>query len=220
MLKIENSYISGLEPAIRGMRNPMNSWDKSDSSYKMLDNTEHPYPIIFKIGEEDLKLAKKLVSSGTDHRKFMRMIVAYMDITAPLYWWKEFDTYKVGTVANSCSTMHKLTDKPFELHDFSWEHLSGEYLENLEKTIELLNYAREAYKHCKDTSKKTYWWQMIQLLPTSYEQKRTVMLSYEVLANIYPARLQHKLDEWHTFCNYIRENLPYSELFTQYEENK
>ena len=232
MLEISNVEVDGFEPAIRGMRNPMNSWDKSDSIklysevYGEPDLTE-PY---IEVGDNDLKLMKRLRNAGTDHRKYLRMITVYCDITAPLYWWKEFDTYKVGTVANSCSTMHKIQAKKFTIDDFSHEHLI-ETLKNdcevgvywgsdadtaldpkdvLETTIASLNACREAYLKTKD---KTYWWQMIQLLPSSYNQKRTVMMNYEVLANIYKSRKNHKLDEWHAFCDWI-EMLPYSELIT------
>ena len=303
MLKIENTEVLGWEHAIRGMRNPMNSWEKSDSFIPCYQKTEchkcevnqkcayyfedgNPYKKDDFIGPNDYTLMMNLRNAGTDHRKFMRMITVYVDITAPLYWWKEFDTYKVGTVANSCSTMHKIADKEFTLDDFSCEHLisepydidnedpiDGEFeddglvlVANSEngwlghcyhtasgdrcveylapKTlldryiISALNTCREAYLKTKrdlylerekalnmntsepmvDVEKlkekqKQYWWQMIQLLPTSYNQKRTVMLNYEVLANIYKSRRNHKLDEWHTFCDWIEE-LPYSELIT------
>lgn len=240
MIKIENIEVLGWEHAIRGMRNPMNSWDKSDSNYTIVDVNEiedSPYIYIdpdedvsLVIGPNDQKLMKRLRNAGTDHRKFMRMIVVYLDITAPLYWWKEFDTYKVGTVANSCSTMHKIHAKEFTLDDFSCEHLmSDDYQESpdtpltgwddashmiapkegIEIIIELLNASRDLYLQTKD---KQYWWQMIQLLPSSYNQKRTVELNYEVLANMY-TRKKHKLDEWHVFCDWI-EGLPYSELIT------
>ena len=265
MIKLENTEVVGWEAAIRGMRNPMNSWDKSDSihiSFNMCDDEKelrlakmcHYIAPIIKENDHDLMM--KLRNAGTDHRKFMRMIVVYVDITAPLYWWKEFDTYKVGTVANSCSTMHKIYEKVLTLEDFSCEHLisepydidnedpiDGEFeddglvlVANSEngwlghcyhtasgdrcveylapKTlldryiISALNASREAYLKTKD---KKYWWQMIQLLPSSYNQKRTVMLNYEVLANIYKSRKNHKLDEWVDFCKWI-EGLPYSEL--------
>ena len=211
MLKIENAEVMGWEAAIRGMRNPLNSWDKSDSVFDW-DK--------WCMGDNDLKLMKNLAKAGTDHRKFMRMITVYLDITAPLYWWKEFDTYKVGTVANSCSTMHKIANKEFTLEDFSCEHLIVASLNSLKRTIEDLNSCREAYlsDEIKDPEwKKEIWWQMIQLLPSSYNQRRTVMLNYEVLANIYKSRRHHKLDEWHTFCDWI-ERLPYAELITG-EEN-
>ena len=216
MIKIEKVEVVGWEHAIRGMRNPKNSWDKSDSEFIPWDNTD------FKIGNNDLDLMKRLVKSGTDHRKFMRMITVYLDITAPLYWWKEFDTYKVGTVANSCSTMHKIADKEFTLDDFSNDNLILWDVDNnvhipmgcLQDTINVLNACREKYLETKD---KMYWWQMIQLLPTSYNQKRTVMLNYEVLANMYKSRKAHKLDEWRTLCEWI-ETLPYSELIIGKEE--
>ena len=235
MLKIENWEVLGWEHAIRGMRNPMNSWGKSDSifiedgEYHDICGNSGPSDIQFsepEIGENDYSLMKNLRNAGTDHRKFMRMITVYLDITGPLYWWKEFDTYKVGTVANSCSTMHKIHVKEFTLEDFSFEKLivtiDGNWdiaagpecrstpLDILEDTINALNIYREKFLETKD---KKYWWQMIQLLPTSYNQKRTVMLNYEVLANIYKSRRNHKLDEWHTFCDWIEE-LPYSELIT------
>ena len=211
MIKIENTEVVGWEAAIRGMRNPLNSWGKSDS-VKCYVNANCPG--ICKnnmsgicIGSNDLYLMKRLRNAGTDHRKFMRMITVYVDITAPLYWWKEFDTYKVGTVANSCSTMHKIHAKEFTLDDFSHEHLYLP-LQDLRPTIDLLNTYRERYLETKD---KSDWWQLIQLLPSSYNQRRTVMLNYEVLANIYKSRRNHKLDEWHVFCEWI-ENLPYSEF--------
>lgn len=236
MLKIENAEFVGWEHAIRGMRNPMNSWAKSDSEFITSDGDHHDISgnsgpwyggdgwSENLIGPEDQKLMTKLAKAGTDHRKFMRMITVYLDITAPLYWWKEFDTYKVGTVANSCSTMHKIAEKEFTMDDFSHEHLVDEenvsYASNalcmpyfksaLEAVIMLLNTARTMYL---ETKEKTYWWQMIQLLPSSYNQKRTVMLNYEVLANIYKSRRNHKLDEWHTLCDWI-ETLPLSEIIT------
>lgn len=241
MLKIENTEVLGWEHAIRGMRNPMNSWEKSDSGYCQRDllrdcatcvHKSTDYPVCysgFDIGPNDYALMKNLCNAGTDHRKFMRMITVYLDITAPLYWWKEFDTYKVGTVANSCSTMHKIAAKEFTLEDFSCEHLMDNcgleieftneggctdqalcgFDDILHITIDSLNFAREQYL---TTGEKCYWWQMIQLLPSSYNQKRTVMLNYEVLANIYKSRRNHKLDEWHTFCDWIEKDLPYSEL--------
>lgn len=225
MIKIEKTEVVGWEHVIRGMRNPMNSWDQSDSKYVCGDKRctsmdgcdvccEIPY---FKVGEKDADLMMQLRNAGTDHRKFMRMIVVYMDITAPLYWWKEFDTYKIGTVANSCSTMHKIHDKEFTFEDFSCEHLLIDFdldwgdvvsIRNLEATIYALNLYRDRYLDTKD---KKYWWQMIQLLPSAYNQKRTVMLNYEVLTNMYHNRKNHKLDEWHNFCEWI-ETLPYKEL--------
>lgn len=253
MLKIENTEVIGWEHAIRGMRNPKNSWVKSDSGVCATHGPAHCADCVYTdchaddveigtkyiLGPNDLNLMTTLRNAGTDHRKFMRMITVYLDITAPLYWWKEFDTYKVGTVANSCSTMHKIADKEFTLADFSCEHLDREpYHRNwiksvivdeditsphkvwmtpfdvLRCTIEMLNAYRENYLETKD---KQDWWQMIQLLPSSYNQRRTVMLNYEVLANIYKSRRNHKLDEWHTFCDWI-ESLPYSELITGKEE--
>ena len=229
MIKIENTEVLGWEAAIRGMRNPMNSWNKSDSAVVL--------HAAVSVGNNDLDLMKRLRNAGTDHRKFMRMITVYVDLTAPLYWWKEFDTYKVGTVANSCSTMHKIHSKEFTLDDFSTEHLLNIWdsgaafvydcpvreaneveegkcylasLELLKLTIDVLNVYR--YRFIK-TNNKTHWWQMIQLLPASYNQKRTVMLNYEVLANMYHSRKNHKLDEWHELCRWI-EGLPYSELIT------
>ena len=196
------------------MRNPLESWEKSDSRYHNdpVYDKEHPQFIhdnpIFNVGPNDLSLMMKLRKAGTDHRKFMRMIVVYVDILAPLYWWKEFDTYKVGSVANSCSTMHCIHKKEFTLDDFSTEHLLGDSKDILCSTISTMNFYRNEYLSTKD---KKYWWQMIQLLPTSYNQKRTVMLNYEVLANIYKSRKDHKLDEWYDFCDWIKE-LPYSEL--------
>ena len=202
MLKIENFEVYGISRSVYSARNAFNSWNKSDSDL----STDS-------LGNADLDLAIRLRNAGTDHRKFMRMITVYLDITAPLYWWKEFDTYKVGTVANSCSTMHKIADKEFTLEDFSCEHLENSWLAHLKETIRLLNEARDAYNWCNTDAKKEWWWQMIQLLPSSYNQKRTVMLNYEVLANMYKSRRNHKLDEWHTFCEWI-ESLPYSELIT------
>ena len=202
MLKIENFEVYGISRSVYSARNAFNSWNKSDSDL----STDS-------LGNADLDLAIRLRNAGTDHRKFMRMIIVYLDITAPLYYWKEFDTYKVGTVANSCSTMHKIADKEFTLEDFSCEHLENSWLAHLKETIRLLNDARDAYNWCNTDAKKEWWWQMIQLLPSSYNQKRTVMLNYEVLANMYKSRRNHKLDEWHTFCDWI-EKLPYSELIT------
>ena len=258
MLKLENTEVVGWEPAIRGMRNPMNSWEKSDSHYecheydKLSDDDKNVYLIDGYVpGPNDYQLMTQLRNAGTDHRKFMRMITVYVDITAPLYWWKEFDTYKVGTVANSCSTMHKIADKEFTLEDFSIEHLFDENsLPPYEERIDIerceplaaidvngqrcyytpknfmnmmcnvLNHFRELYIICPNElvpEKKAYWWQMIQLLPSSYNQRRTVMLNYEVLANIYKSRKNHKLDEWHTFCDWI-ETLPYNEFITGRKE--
>lgn len=202
MIKIENIEVFGWEAAIRGMRNPMNSWDKSDSFEFPPDEDG-----ILWIGSNDLKLMQSLIRAGTDHSKFMRMIDVTMDITAPLYWWKEFDTYKVGTVANSCSTMHKIHSKEFTLEDFSHEYLftDDESLPFLNHLISGLNFYRNKYIETKD---KKYWWKIIQLLPSSYNQKRTIQLNYQVLRNIYFSRRNHKLDEWHDFCSIIEE-LPY-----------
>ena len=232
MIKIENTEIVGWEAAIRGMRNPLNSWEKSDSKwYSIGIPTNNPAAINDKylsqkycIGDNDLDLMKRLRNAGTDHRKFMRMITVYVDITAPLYWWKEFDTYKVGTVANSCSTMHKIHAKEFTLEDFSCEHLFdtpesefNDSMDVLKEVVDILNLYRGRF--VKNPHRKDYWWQLIQLLPSSYNQRRTVMLNYEVLANIYKSRRNHKLDEWHVFCEWI-ENLPYAELITdKVEEN-
>lgn len=241
MIKFEHTEVIGWRAAIRGMRNPLNSWEKSDSANICLlrqdgcpNCVNHMCDPI--IGYNDMDLMKRLRNAGTDHRKFMRMLVVYVDITAPLYWWKEFDTYKVGTVANSCSTMHTIHKKEFDISDFSGDHLINDwydldycdcvitsepdsngqgpayYLDPsslLEIIVDMLNKARELYLKTKD---KRYWWQMIQLLPSSYNQKRTVMLNYEVLANIYKSRKDHKLDEWHEFCDWIKKELPYSDL--------
>ena len=255
MIKFENTEVLGWEAAIRGMRNPMNSWEKSDSGYGCYCFNDKAYyckscSIVgptrdecddlceYILGPNDYELASKLTKAGTDHRKFMRMITVYLDITAPLYWWKEFDTYRVGVEKNSCSTMHKIAEKEFTLEDFSCEHLNDEpyhreWIESamvdeditsphkvwatpfdiLRYTIEMLNAYRLQYL---ETKNKNDWWQMIQLLPSSYNQKRTVMLNYEVLANIYKSRKNHKLDEWVDFCKWI-ETLPYSELITGQE---
>ena len=223
MIKMENVEVVGWEHAIRGMRNPKNSWDKSDTvmSIELRKGDKHG-GVYADIGENDHKLMTALRNAGTDHRKFMRMITVYLDITAPLYWWKEFDTYKVGTVANSCSTMHKIHAKEFTMNDFSNDHLILWDVDNnvhipmgcLQDTINVLNACREKYLETKD---KMYWWQMIQLLPTSYNQKRTVMLNYEVLANMYKSRKHHKLDEWRNFCEWVKQ-LPYSELIIGREE--
>lgn len=239
MITISNTEVVGWEHAIRGMRNPLNSWNKSDSQQKYEYVGSDPFSetecIVaqkdYEIGPNDLDLMKRLRNAGTDHRKYMRMIVVYCDILAPLYWFKEFDTYKVGTVANSCSTMHKIHAKEFTLDDFSHEHMNVWSLDNLKKTIERLNRFRNMYlcggytydeneQYVEFKPKDKYiWWQMIQLLPSSYNQKRTVMLNYEVLANMYKSRRDHKLDEWHTLCDWIRE-LPYSELITgEYDDH-
>ena len=255
MLKIENAEVIGWEHAIRGMRNPKNSWEKSDSliidcdgecsscdAYELGSDDYCTLPLgeNIVIGPNDRKLMTQLAKAGTDHRTFMRMITVYLDITAPLYWWKEFDTYKVGTVANSCSTMHKIAEKEFDVNDFSHEHIEeldgDEYSMSYDwllRTVDILNYYRKKYNTASEKLKrditnaerkhvlaqqKLFWWQMIQLLPSSYNQKRTVMLNYEVLANIYKSRRNHKLDEWHTLCDWI-ETLPYSELITGKEES-
>ena len=232
MLKTENAEVIGWEHAIRGMRNPKNSWEKTDS-YPAVDcgkcgkieredickkeDRDCTGFECFEVGPNDLKLMTTLRNAGTDHRKFMRMITVYLDITAPLYWWKEFDTYKVGTVANSCSTMHKIAAKEFTLEDFSHEHLQEDSVAVLETVIHTLNVHRDWFNNKVLDDPKIDWWQMIQLLPSSYNQKRTVMLNYEVLANIYKSRRHHKLDEWHTLCDWI-EGLPCSELITGKEE--
>ena len=199
MIDISNPYVYGWEAAIRGMRNPMNSWEKSDS---WIDGE------IGYVGNNDLNLMEKLAKAGDDHGKFLRMITVTCDIVAPLYWWKEFDTYKVGTVANSCSTMHKIHDKDFTLDDFSHEHMESDSLELLKEIIHTLNVYREAYINHVYDDPKIPWWQMIQLLPSSYNQKRTVQMNYQVLKHIYKAREGHKLDEWNGFRSWCR-TLPY-----------
>lgn len=222
MIKIEKVDVYGWESAIRGMRNPMNSWGKIDSGYcddfkcgecpcdNDWNTDEYCYGGVFMIGQNDWKLMKTLSNAGNDHGKFLRMINVSLDITAPLYWWKEFDTYKVGTVANSCSTMHKIQAKEFTLYDFSHERLDERSIQFLTLIINRLNEVRETYLSSKE---KRFWWQMIQLLPSSYNQKRTVQLNYAVLKNIYHSRKAHKLDEWLEFCDWIK-SLPYSELIT------
>ena len=237
MIKIENVEVMGWEAAIRGMRNPMNSWEKSDSGtcgyphhigcancpdHKICN---HPFRNdgVFKLGKADYELVMKLVKAGTDHRKFMRMITVYADITAPLYWWAEYDTYKVGTVRNSCSKMHKLLSKPFEMNDFSFDKLPGykNYAENTDifkevarPIVDILNELRDSYLSCdNEDNKRQIWYAILQLLPESYNQRSTIMLNYEVLANIYKSRKNHKLDEWREFCGWIKA-LPYSELIT------
>lgn len=239
MLKIEKTDIHGWEAAIRGMRNSFNSWDKSDSRWCCGDKKccvmdgcdlccDVPH---FCVGGDDLALMKKLSKAGPSHAKYRRFITVTMDVTGPLYWWKEMDTYKVGTVGNSCSTMHKIADKEFELEDFSHEHLNKYSMQGLEYTVEDLNYWRNIYLKGGTspignvyTEIKTYepkdkevWWQMIQLLPSSYNQKRTLLVNYEVLANIYHQRKGHKLDEWQTFCEWIK-GLPMSEIITGEEK--
>ena len=234
MIRIENTEVYGWETAIRGMRNPMNSWDKSNSSFI---NTG--YITEYSIGENDIRLMKSLVSAGTDHSKFMRMITVTCDIIAPMYWWKEFDTYKVGTVRNSCSTMHKIHEKEFTIDDFSHEHLTKLGISMLADTINTLNMYRTCYVHGRKFDDPRYgmsaderifyfdledkkeikpndkriWWQIIQLLPSSYNQRSTVQLNYQVLRSMYHSRKNHKLDEWQTFCEWIK-SLPYSELIT------
>ena len=202
MIKIENIDVYGFEAAIRGARNPMNSWDRMDSYYEFGR---------FQIGEDDYDLLRRLTIAGPEHRKWNRMVTVTMDITAPLYFLKEWDTYKIGTVANSCSTMHKIQAKEFTLDNFSYDHLMPLAKSHLEQTIKVLNEYREEYLRSKN---KRYWWQMIQLLPSSYNQKRTVHLNYEVLGTIYHQRRHHKLDEWHVFCDTIKA-LPYSEFITR-----
>lgn len=239
MLKVENIKTYGWEAAIRGMRNPMNSWEKSDSQWvetiNMFDEDGDPelIPSHYVIGESDCDLMRRLAKGGPVHAKFRRMLTITMDITAPLYWWKEFDTYKVGTVANSCSTMHKIHAKEFEIDDFSHDHLCDTLLQALEETIGLLNFYRSVFISFDEKSsdpkwlksyvydyglktKKDIWWQMIQLLPSSYNQKRTIQLNYEVAHNIYISRKDHKLDEWHVLCDALKE-LPMSELITMDE---
>ena len=225
MIKLEHVVLASPEQMkfiIEGMRNPMNSWGKSDSEYETAG-----YDIVgFDLGENDRSLMQRLANAGTDHRKFMRMSPVYVRITAPLYWWKEFDTYKVGTVANSCSTMHKIQAKEFTMDDFSCEHIHiRQSTDVLKETIDALNVFRDVYlnggilsyengnQRCYEKNDKEIWWQMIQLLPSSYNQIRNVMMNYEVLANIYKSRKDHKLDEWRSFCEWI-EDLPYSELIT------
>lgn len=243
MIKIENTEVVGWEHAIRGMRNPKNSWKRSDSAWTINDSedTDEQYgdigPVLckdpflthihYELGENDGDLMMRLANGGPVHAKYRRMITVYLDITAPLYWWKEFDTYKVGTVTNSCSTMHTIADKEFTLEDFSTEHLEEASIRSLNSTILLMNYWRSVYVNggmvdglteddfpiVWDKHDKRAWWQMIQLLPSSYNQKRTIMLNYEVLNNMYHSRKDHKLDEWREFCKWI-EGLPYSEIIT------
>ena len=246
MIKIENTDVYGFETAIRGMRNPMNSWEKSDSGYcegrsARCDNCpiepDEYAPChaalsnagkLYVVGEKDFTLMKQLVKAGSDHSKFMRMITVTCDITAPMYWWKEMDTYKVGTVRNSCSTMHTIHKKEFELDDFSHEHLIEDSRLHMLDTIEILNSCRDAYINYEQyqsehvfiqeiSSKKDLWWQIIQLLPSSYNQRATWQANYAVLRNIYHARKNHKLDEWHDFCSWV-ESLPCSELITYSKE--
>lgn len=255
MIKIEKVQVCGFEPSIRGMRNPKNSWDRSDSFKTVCQEIQEDDGCFMSyettdVGPNDLKLMNQLAAGGPVHAKYRRMTVVWLDIVAPLYWWKEFDTYKVGTVANSCSTMHKIHEKEFTMDDFSCEHLMGlddydiyyhsnepiayDYKTMLSHTIEVLNFARRMYlyydkklKSCTNPyempslrdERKRWWWQMIQTLPSSYNQRRTIKLSYEVLANIYKWRKNHKLDEWREFCKWI-ETLPYSEVITKKETNE
>lgn len=214
MIKIENVDVYGWEAAIRGARNPMNSWDKSDSL--ICEEWRNNEPILHstKLGPNDYRLLRNLANAGPDHGKFLRMITVSLDITAPLYWWKEADTYKVGTVANSCSTMHKIHAKEFTLDDFSHEHMSCDAIRILEEIIAFLNQRRCDFL---ESGRKIYWWDMIQLLPSSYNQRRTVLLNYQVLKSMYHARKNHKLDEWRIFSEFIR-SLPYSELITGGDE--
>ena len=223
MLKIENTEVVGFEAASRGMRNPMNSWDRGDTEFHggvvRFDTCNERWEdngYTMSLGSNDLDLMTRLRNAGTDHRKFMRMIVVYLDITAPLYWWKEFDTYKVGTTANSTSTMHRIHSKDFSRDDFSTDHMTEGALGALDNMISFLEESRIKFTETKD---KKYWYDIIQLLPSSYNQMRTVTLNYENLINMYYARRSHKLDEWHTFCDWIR-SLPYaSELILIKEEN-
>lgn len=228
MLKIENTETYGWEASIRGLRNPMNSWEKSDSEclFHMVSNYAEDDPMAkeycryidefglnLKLGESDHNLMMRM-NHSPEESKYRRMITVTMDVIAPLYWWKEFDTYKVGTVCNSCSTMHKIHAKEFTLDDFSHEHMNADCLRLMDAMVNFLNDYRNLYLETKD---KSYWWQMIQLLPTSYNQRRTIQLNYEVLSQIYRQRKNHKLDEWHTFCDWIK-SLPYSELITGSEK--
>ena len=211
MLKIEKTEVVGWEHAIRGCRNPLNSWAKSDSAL-VFDDQQDEWK--YQIGENDIGLMKRLAANGPVHAKYRRMIVVYADVTAPLYWWKEADTYKGGTVANSCSTMHKIHSRDLTIDDFSIDGMDEESLQHLLGTIKLLNKKRKAFVATQD---KTAWRSMIQLLPTNYNQKRTMMMNYEVLVGIYKWRKDHKLSEWHTFCDWIK-SLPYSELITGEEK--
>ena len=224
MLKIENTEVLGWEHAIRGMRNPMNSWEKSDSSWRYVAPAQRESHILasyfddseFWIGPNDADLMSRLRNAGTDHRKFMRMITVYVDLTAPLYWWKEYDTYKVATVANSTSTMHKIHSKPFSIDDFSHDHMTPETLEFMNQMVEYLEKVRNRYL---ETKSKDDWYDMIQLLPSSYNQMRTCTMNYESLINMYFARRNHKLAEWHTFCDWIM-TLPYAKELIAAEEDE
>lgn len=229
MIKLENVVLASPEQmnfVVEGMRNPMNSWGKSDS-HDCKQNSSFCMEcecnkIGYRLGENDISLMQRLSNAGTEHRKYMRMMPVYVRITAPLYWWKEFDTYKVGTVANSCSTMHKIAEKGFTLGDFSIEHLNDDRsaeLSNVEWLEHLIHHLNRDRLRFIETKDKQYWWQMIQILPSSYNQTRNVMLNYEVLANIYRQRKNHKLDEWREVCEWIKE-LPYSELITGEEDKK
>ena len=218
MIKIENIEIVGWEPAIRGARNPMNSWDKSDSYWTHIENPETLNTARFQyfVGENDLKLLRNLANAGPDHGKFLRMIQVYCDITAPLYWYKEMDTYRMGVEKNSCSTMHKIHSKPFEMADFSHKHLNLVGVNMLKVIVDTLEANRRLFLDSKD---KKFWWQLIQLLPSSYNQRRTYMISYAALRSMYHARKNHKLDEWREFCQWV-ESLPYAaELITNQEAN-
>ena len=221
MIKVSNLDVWGFEHAIRGMRNPMNSWDKSDSEWRIY-TPEYPHlsEAKYEIGQNDLDLMKRLYKAGTEHRKYLRQIFVSLDITAPLYWWKEFDTYKVGTVSNSCSTMHKIASKEFELNDFSYDNLYFDITlpynpsQVLRYTITALNYWRQQYLETKD---KSDWWQLIQLLPSSYNQKRTITMNYENVISIIKQRKNHKLDEWNDLIDYFIANLPYIKEIIDYE---
>ncbi len=208
MLSVKNSSVMNFENAMRGARNPLNSWARSDSFYDEEGN--------YVLGPNDLSLAKRLAHAGSDHRKYLRQVFVSIDITAPLYWWKEFDTYKVATVANSTSTMHKITSKAFSRDDFSYDHMNEQALECLDHVIEVLEDLRQQYLKTKD---KTIWYSIIQLLPTNYHQMRTCTMNYETLINIYHARKNHKLQEWHTLCDWI-ESLPYAKELILLEENQ
>lgn len=214
MIKLEHLKVFNLEGALRGMRNPLNSWEKSDS-FKA-DEGMSSRGADYVIGEADMTLARSLVKSGSDHRKFMRQIFVSVDILAPLYWWKEFDTYKVGTVSNSCSTMHTVHKKEFTLDDFSHDQLFDEAKESLNQTIKTLNKYRTVFL---GTQSKDYWWQIIQLLPSSYNQRRTITMTYENALNMYNARKKHKLDEWRVFCKELK-NLPYFAEFANLDKTK
>lgn len=206
MIAFDRTCVMNMENAMRGARNPMNSWARTDSYYK--ENGE------FVLGENDLDLAQRLCKSGSDHRKFIRQIFISVDITAPLYWWKEYDTYKVGTVANSTSTMHKIHSKPFEIEDFSCDKMNADTLAYFQNLMEHLEVLRKQYNETKD---KTYWYSLIQLLPSSYNQMRTCTFNYENMINIYRSRKNHKLDEWHAFCDWI-EQLPYAKELITFEK--